>query len=92
VAKSRPHTALVYFGLAADPEENARLRDTPMNVWRIAAIAVPLCLLGGLALGALWLIGVEVTWGTAIAVLTILGLVSSTTSLADRFRPRRSAD
>jgi len=56
--KSGVRNALVYFGLAKPaPRVGAQVAGPPMNISRVVALAVALCLGVGLALGLLWLTG-----------------------------------
>jgi hypothetical protein len=92
VSRSRVHTALVYLGLAEDAELDARLREAPLNAWRMAAVAIALCVGIGLAVGVLWLVGIDISWRTPISLLIYFGAVSGAVSVARRLRRRGSAD
>ncbi len=88
--RSRLHTALVYFGLADDPQLDAELRAAPINGWRLAAVAVAGCLCGGIALGGLWLIGVS--WRTAFALVAVLIVGSHVAIAVSRVRACKSPE
>jgi hypothetical protein len=83
---SRLHTVLVYFGLREDRRLEAELHAAPRDGWRAAALAVGFCLGLGLALAALWLVGVEFTWRSALSVCLFLALASGVSVVATRLR------
>jgi hypothetical protein len=83
---SRLHAVLVYFGLREDRRLEAELHATPRDAWRAAALAVGFCLGLGLALAALWLVGVEFTWRTAVSICAFLVLASGVSVVAARLR------
>jgi hypothetical protein len=82
---SRLHTALVYVGLVQERGIDAELRAAPMNLRRVAALAIALCLGAGLALALLWLIGADVSWRTPVAFMAFFGVAYVVARAARRF-------
>jgi hypothetical protein len=80
--RSRLHTVLVYFGLRDDDALEAELNAAPLTFWRVAAVAIALCLGLTLAFAVLSLVGVDFTRRTALTFFVFLGGASVAAGVA----------
>jgi hypothetical protein len=88
--------ALVYIGLAKPtPRGGAEVPTAPMNISRVVALAVALCLGVGLALAVLWLTGLvdaDLVWGALL--VAVLGTIAPVVweRSERRYRCRKTSD
>jgi hypothetical protein len=84
------------FGLAKPvPRVGAEVPTAPMNIARVVALAVALCLGVGLALAVLWLTGLvdaDVVWGALL--VAVLGTIAPVVweRFERRYRGRKTSD
>jgi hypothetical protein len=88
--------ALVYFGLAKPaPQVGAEVPTAPMNISRVVALAIALCVGVGLALAGLWLTGLadgDLAWGALL--VAVLGTIAPVVweRSERRYRGRKTSD
>jgi hypothetical protein len=63
-----------------------------MNLRRVSGLITAIRLGTGLALGVLWLAGVDVAWQTPVALAVIFGIAATVAWFFASFRHRRSTD
>jgi len=83
---------LAHLGLVDDALRAAEARATATTLRRISALIAAICLGTGLALGVLWLGGVDVAWQTPVALAVVFLIASAAAASTPSPRRRRSRD